>query len=100
MVTIADLDRIRIEAEDDEFDTSRVALNAVVRITAEGFPGKSWRGSVEEFPDSVVPRRIRPEDPGRPIDARVLPAKIKFEEMTPLKLGQRVEVEIIAGGSR
>ena len=96
IVTIADLDRVRIEAEVDEYDTGRVALGAEVRITAEGFPGASWRGRVEEIPDSVVPRRIRPEDPGRPIDARVLPVKIAFRERTPLKLGQRVEVEILA----
>ncbi len=100
MVTIADLARIRIEAEVDEFDTGRVALGAEVSITAEGFPGESWRGKVEEVPDSVVPRRIRPEDPGRPIDARVLPVKITFSEPTPLKLGQRVEVEILAGEPR
>ncbi len=37
---------------------------------------------------------MRPEDPGRPIDARVLPVKIAFASPTPLKLGQRVEVTI------
>ncbi|MDR3639114.1 MAG: efflux RND transporter periplasmic adaptor subunit [Isosphaeraceae bacterium] len=95
IVTIADLNRIRIEAEVDEFDTGRVVLGADVAITAEGFPGASWKGKVEEIPDSVVPRRIRPEDPGRPIDARVLPVKITFSEPTPLKLGQRVEVQIV-----
>jgi HlyD family secretion protein len=96
VVTIADLDRIRIEAEVDEFDTSRVSLGADVRITAEGFTDASWKGKVEEIPDSVVARRIRPEDPGRPIDARVLPVKITFGEPTPLKLGQRVEIEILS----
>ncbi len=96
IVTIADLDRMRIEAEVDEFDTSRVALGADVRITAEGFTESSWKGKVEEIPDSVVARRIRPEDPGRPIDARVLPLKVKFGEPTPLKLGQRVEIEILS----
>ncbi len=100
IVTIADLDRVRIEAEVDEYDTGRVELGADVLITAEGFPGASWRGKVEEIPDSVVPRRIRPEDPGRPIDARVLPVKIAFSEPTPLKLGQRVEVEILAVETR
>jgi HlyD family secretion protein len=100
IVTIADLDRIRIEAEVDEFDTGRVKLDAEVLITAEGFPGKSWRGRVEEIPDSVVPRRSRPEDPGRPIDARILPVKLSLSEPTPLKLGQRVEVEIPTGESR
>jgi RND family efflux transporter MFP subunit len=100
IVTIADLARIRIEAEVDEYDTGRVVLGAEVRITAEGFEGRSWRGVVEEIPDSVVARRIRPEDPGRPIDARVLPVKVAFAESTPLKLGQRVEVEILPGEAR
>ncbi len=94
IVTIADLSRVRIEAEVDEYDTGRVALRAPVSIVAEGFPGASWRGSVEEIPDTVVGRRLRPEDPGRPIDSRVLPVKIAFGEPTPLKLGQRVEIEV------
>jgi hypothetical protein len=55
-----------------------------------------WRGTVEEIPDQVVPRRIRPEDPGRPTDTRILAVKIALAGPTPLKLGQRVEVEIAA----
>jgi len=51
---------------------------------------------VEEIPDSVVPRRIRPEDPGRPIDTLVVPVKIALAESTPLKLRQRVEIETLA----
>ena len=94
LVTIADLKRLRIEAEVDEFDIARVALGSPVTIAAEGYGARKWRGTVEEIPDSVVSRRTRPTDPGRPIDARVLPIKIAFAEPTPLKLGQRVDVEI------
>jgi HlyD family secretion protein len=94
LVTIADLKRLRIEAEVDEFDTARVALGSPVTITAEGYGATKWRGTVQEIPDSVVSRRTRPTDPGRPIDARILPIKIAFAEPTPLKLGQRVDVEI------
>ena len=64
------------------------------RSSPRDSPGRRWRGSVEEIPDTVVGRRLRPEDPGRPIDSRVLPVKIAFGEPTPLKLGQRVEVEL------
>lgn len=95
VVTIADLKRIRIEAEVDEFDAGRVALGAEVRVKAEGYDGQEWRGTVEEIPDSVVPRRLKPEDPGRPSDTRVLLVKVALREPTPLKLGQRVEVEIV-----
>jgi len=90
----ANLDRIRIEAEVDEFDVGRVALGAAVTIWAEGFRGSSWKGRVEEIPDSVVARRVRPQDPGRPSDTRVLLVKVALEDATPLKLGQRVEVNI------
>jgi len=95
IVTIADLNRVRIEAEVDAFDSGRVALGAEVRITAEGLERASWLAKVEEIPDSVMPRRIRPEDPGRPVNALVVPVKIAIAESTPLKLGQRVEIEIL-----
>ena len=95
IVTIVDLDRLRIEAEVDEFDIGHVTLGAPVRITAEGY-ATVWQGTVEEIPDSVVGRRLRPGDPGRPIDARVLPIKIALACRSELKFGQRVEVEIMS----
>lgn len=93
IVTVADLSKTRIEAEIDEFDVARMKLGAAVKINAEGFD-HPWRGTIEEIPDSVVNRRIKPQDPSKPIDTRVLLVKIAFAEPTPLKLGQRVEVRI------
>ena len=94
LVTIADLSRLRVEAEIDEFDIESVSSGALVTITAEGYPARRFRGKVEEIADTVIPRRLRPEDPGRPGDTRVLPVKIGFLEPCTLKLGQRVEIAI------
>lgn len=94
LVTVADLRRVRIEAEVDEFDAGRIRLGAAVEIAAEGYDQAHWRGRVEEIPDAVVGRRQKPLDPGKPTDTRVLLVKIAFDERTPLKLGQRVEVRI------
>jgi RND family efflux transporter MFP subunit len=94
ILTIADLSRVRVEAELDEFDSGRVKLEDPVRVTAEGYDGKSWKGRVEEIPDSVVGRRLKPQDPGKPEDTRVLLVKVALLEPTPLKLGQRVEIRI------
>jgi HlyD family secretion protein len=94
LVTVADLKRVRVEAEVDEFDISGMTLGAHVKVSAQGFSHIAWRGQVEEIPDVVVGRRLRPEDPGRPADTRVLLVKIALLEPTPLKLGQRIEVEI------
>lgn len=97
LVEIADLGRVRVEAEVDEFDAGRVALGAPVTVRAEGFAGQRWRGRVEEIPDAVSARRLKPQDPGRPQDTRVLIVKVALGEPTPLKLGQRVEVELGGG---
>jgi multidrug resistance efflux pump len=92
-VTITDLRRLRIDAEVGEFDVARVRLGAEVTVRAEGF-GQSWRGKVAEIPDRVVPRGLKALDPSRPVDTRVLVVKVELSEPVPLKLGQRVEVEI------
>ncbi|HXK10473.1 MAG TPA: efflux RND transporter periplasmic adaptor subunit [Vicinamibacteria bacterium] len=94
--TVADLGRIRIEGEAHEADAGAVALGADVTISADGYPGRSWRGRVEEIPDSVTLRRIKPQDPSRPTDARVLAVKVAFAEPTPLKLGTTVDLRIAA----
>ncbi len=95
VATICDLSRVRVEAEVDEFDTARMKVGADVTVRAEGYE-TAWHGKIEEIPDSVGPRTLRPQDPGRPSDTRVLVVKIALDEATPLKLGQRVEVEIAA----
>ncbi len=95
LVTVCDLTRTRIEAEVDEFDAQRVCLGAEVSVTVEGSSSTAWRGTVEEIPDAVSGRTIRPDDPGRPTDTAVLLVKIAMETPIPLKLGQQVEVEIL-----
>src|SRR5271166_6171458 len=92
---IVDLSRLRIAAEVDAFDIPRCEPGCPVTITAQGYTGQSWQGTVEEIADSLIPRRIRPEDPGRPTDTRVLPVRIACQQPTTLKLGQRVEVKIV-----
>jgi HlyD family secretion protein len=94
LVTVCDLTRLRVEAEVDEFDAERVVPGDLATITAEGHIDVAWKGTVEEVPDRVAERTLRPEDPGRPSDTRVLLVKIATEQPLPLKLGQQVEVEI------
>lgn len=93
LFTLADLSKVRIEAEVDEFDIAGLALGSEADITAEGF-ATSWKGRIEEIPDSVGPRRLKPQDPGKPSDTRVLLVKVALTEPTALKLGQRVEVAL------
>lgn len=97
---VADLTRVRVEAEIDEFDAAKIAQSQAVVITAEGHDGKTWTGHIEEVPGAVEQRRIRPQDPARPSDTRVLLPKIAIEHSDGLKLGQRVDIEIVVGPKR
>lgn len=94
IVSVADLDRTRIEAEVNEFDVGQVHVGSMAIVTAEGYPGRQWRAKVQEIPDQVVSRHLRPQDPGRPTDTGVLLVKLVLLDAAPLKLGQRVEVRI------
>lgn len=93
VITITDLSHVRIEAEVGEFDAAHVHLGAGVTVRAEGYDQR-WHGKIAEIPDRVVPRSLKPLDPSRPIDTRVLVVKVELTEPVPLKLGQRVEVEV------
>lgn len=95
LVTIVDPNRMRIEAEVDEFDAPNVKLGMPVKITAEGH-ARSWIGKVEEVPAAVTSRRLKPQDPGRTTDSHVLLVKVAIADMAGLKFGQRVEISIDA----
>ena len=92
--TMANLGRLRIEAEADEADAGTLSVGAPVAITAEGYEGRSWKGSIEEIADAVTLRKLKPQDPSRPTDTRILAVKVAFGEDVPLKLGTTVELRI------
>jgi HlyD family secretion protein len=46
-------------------------------------------------PDNLISRRLKPQDPSKPVDTRVLLVKVALASPTPLKLGQRVDVSIV-----
>jgi HlyD family secretion protein len=91
VISVADLTRTRIEAEVDEYDAGRIRLGAPATVRAEGYE-ETWNGRVEEIPDAVTTRRIKPQDTSKPVDTRVLLVKVALGQATPLKLAQRVEI--------
>jgi RND family efflux transporter MFP subunit len=96
VVTVADLGRLRVDAEADEADAGALAVGSAASITADGYPGHAWKGRVEEVADSVTLRKLKPQDPSRPTDTRILAVKVAFDEPSPLRLGTTVELKIRA----
>lgn len=98
VVTVADVDHLRIEGEADEADAGLITVGDRVRVTADGYPGQSWIGRVDEAPAWVEPRALKPQDPTRLTDSRVLPVRVVIDGGSPLRLGQTVDLMIEAGG--
>jgi RND family efflux transporter MFP subunit len=96
LATIVDLDRVRVHAEADEADAGSFVLGARAEITSDAYPGTVWAGSVEEVPGWVEPRSLKPADPARPSDTRILAIKVRFDEPSPLKVGTTVELRVAA----
>jgi HlyD family secretion protein len=96
LFVVADLDARRVEVEVDEYDVPNVRLGADAEVRVEGIDAAPYHGMVEEIPNVVGPRQLRPHDPARPTDSAVLLAKVSLPRDTPLKIGQRVKVTLSA----
>jgi ABC exporter DevB family membrane fusion protein len=95
IAAIADTSQLRINAEVDETDSGRLHLGDPVEVTAYAYPGKVYRGRVEEIADYVGKREIKPNNPAVNLGLKIIQVKIALLEATPLKLGMTVDVRIM-----
>jgi ABC exporter DevB family membrane fusion protein len=81
----------------DETDVGKLSVEQPVEITADAFPGRVFRGRVIEIGQAVGKRKVRPDDPVKIQDMKVLETKVEvLEGGTDLKLGMTVDVKIVA----
>lgn len=94
LVAIADIEKIRVNAEVDETDVGRIQIGDPVEVTSYTYPGRLFKGKIEEIADYVGIRRIKPNNPAVNLGMKVVQVKIELLEKTPLKLGMTVDVRI------
>jgi len=95
LAAIADTSRLRVNAEVDETDAGRLHLGDPVEISAYAYPGKVYKGRVEEIAHYVGKREIKPNNPAVNLGLKIIQVKIALIEETPLKLGMTVDVRIM-----
>lgn len=100
LVAIADIEKIRVNAEVDETDVGRIQIGDPVEVTSYTYPGRLFKGKIEEIADYVGTRRIKPNNPAVNLGMKVVQVKIELLEKTPLKLGMTVDVKIISKDQR
>lgn len=94
ILSIADMDRIRINAEVDETDIGRVRPGDPAEVVSYAYPDKVFKGDVREIADYVGARKIKPNNPAVNLGMKVVQVKIGLKEATPLRLGMTVDVRI------
>jgi len=95
LVAVADIEKTWINAEVDETDTARITLGDDVEVKSDAYPGTVFKGEVAEISDYIGVRKVRPNNPAKNIDMKVLQVKIKLTENTALKPGLTVDVRIM-----
>lgn len=96
LLVIGDVARIIVKADVDETDLGKLALGQKVDVSADAYPGRVFPGKIYELGQTVGKRRIRPDDPARMQDMKVLETKVEvLEGGQELKLGMTVDVRIL-----
>ncbi len=95
LVAIADIEKIWINAEADETDTAKINIGDPVEVKSDAYPERIFKGEVAEISDYIGARKVRPNNPAKNIDMKVLQVKIKLKEKSSFKPGMTVDVRIM-----
>jgi HlyD family secretion protein len=96
LVILGDVSKTIVKAEVDETDVGTLDLGQPAQVTTDAFPGRVFPATVYEIGQAVGKRKIRPEDPVKIQDMKVLETKLEVTDGgDALKLGMTVDVKII-----
>lgn len=92
ILTIADLSRLRVRAEVDEQDVSKVSIGQRATVLLDGKEYTTYAGKVTSLSSVMGRKKIRTGDPSEKADRDVLEAVIDLDTQPTLPVGLRVAV--------
>jgi HlyD family secretion protein len=92
LVTLGDVSVLRVRAEVDEHDVSKIKLGQKAVVRNNGYPGQDFSGKVTELAPSLAAPRMGSRGARRATDVEVLEVLIDMEGSVPLLPGMRTEV--------
>lgn len=93
ILTLADLDNLKIRAELDETDVGKVHIGQRVEVIADAYSGKTYNGKVEKISNDVKRKSIRTFDPIVWMDINMQEITIVLDSFEGLKMGMTVDVK-------
>ncbi len=93
ILTLANLEALKIRAELDETDVGKVHVGQRAEVVADAYPGRVYSGKVEKISEDVKRKRIRTFDPTAWIDINSQEITIALDSFEGLKIGMTVDVK-------
>lgn len=92
LVVMGDMSVLRVKAEVDEGDVSKVKLNQTAYVTSISRPEEKFQGKVTSIAPTLGQAKIGPRGPLRPTDVEVMEVTIELTgDAAALKPGMRVD---------
>lgn len=92
LVTFGDLSALRVRAEVEERDATKVKIGQRVVVRADAYPDRDFEGKVTSIASALGAPRINTRGPRRPNDVEVLEVQAMLDGNPPLLTGMRVDV--------
>ena len=91
LVLFGDISSMRVRAEVEERDVTKIRVGQRVVVRADGYPDKDFEGVVTQVAPALGSPRITTRGPRRPNDVEVLEVLIGLDGTPPLLTGMRVD---------
>ncbi len=91
LVLFGDTSSMRVRAEVEERDVTKIRVGQRVVVRADGYPDKDFEGVVTQIAPALGSPRITTRGPRRPNDVEVLEVLIALDGTPPLLTGMRVD---------
>jgi HlyD family secretion protein len=92
LALFGDITSLRVRAEVEERDVTKIRLGQRVVVRADGYPDKDFEGVVTQIAPALGSPQITSRGPRRPNDVEVLEVLISLDGTPPLLTGMRVDV--------
>jgi HlyD family secretion protein len=92
LLTMGDLSQMRVRAELEERDVSRVRVGQAVVVRSDAFPGRDFLGKVVSLAKTLAPAKLSQRGVRRPNDLDTLEIIVDLEPSDGLLSGMRVDV--------
>jgi HlyD family secretion protein len=92
LMIIGDVSSLRVRAEIEERDLTKVQVGQRAVVRSDAFSGKDFEGKVRTIAQALGPGKLSPPGPRKPNDLDVLEILIDLDDHPPLLPGMKVDV--------